>query len=246
MSPNDLPSYSTPSKTENGAGDGPSESPLKIFVVAKRKINDIFAKVNDYVEASKSFLAAQPGEVCPEDHVSKVNSFSDRVTGIRDVLKRDHMKVAFFGRTSNGKSTVINALLHNKILPSGMGHTTNCFLQVEGSDNNEGYMIVDDNPDEILNIESVSEIANALMSERLGDATLVRIFWPKNMCSLLRDDVVLMDSPGIDVSANLDEWIDKHCLDADVFVLVSNSGNLMKSKESSMISEVIIYRTVIV
>ena len=27
-------------------------------------------------------------------------------------------------------------------------------------------------------------------------------------------------SPGIDVSANLDQWIEQHCLDADVFVLV--------------------------
>jgi len=27
-------------------------------------------------------------------------------------------------------------------------------------------------------------------------------------------------SPGIDVSANLDQWIENHCLDADVFVLV--------------------------
>ena len=27
-------------------------------------------------------------------------------------------------------------------------------------------------------------------------------------------------SPGIDVSANLDQWIVDHCMDADVFVLV--------------------------
>lgn len=30
----------------------------------------------------------------------------------------------------------------------------------------------------------------------------------------------LFSSPGIDVSANLDQWIENHCLDADVFVLV--------------------------
>ncbi len=30
----------------------------------------------------------------------------------------------------------------------------------------------------------------------------------------------ILFSPGIDVSANLDQWIEKHCLDADVFVLV--------------------------
>ncbi len=37
----------------------------------------------------------------------------------------------FFSRTSNGKSTVMNAMLRERILPVGMGHTTNCFLQVK-------------------------------------------------------------------------------------------------------------------
>ena len=50
------------------------------------------------------------------------------------------MKVAFFGRTSNGKSTVINAMLTEKILPSGIGHTTNCFVTVMGCNGSEAYM----------------------------------------------------------------------------------------------------------
>lgn len=47
-------------------------------------------------------------------------------------------------RTSNGKSSVINAMLREKILPSGIGHTTNCFLQVEGSDSGESYLVTED------------------------------------------------------------------------------------------------------
>ncbi len=64
----------------------------------------------------------------------EVKNHAGKVKGIREVLARDHMKVAFFGRTSNGKSTVINAMLRERILPSGIGHTTSCFLQVEGKD----------------------------------------------------------------------------------------------------------------
>ena len=51
------------------------------------------------------------------------------------------MKVVFFGRTSNGKSTCINALLGDRILPTGIGHTTSCFLQVEGGDEQEAYLM---------------------------------------------------------------------------------------------------------
>jgi len=48
----------------------------------------------------------------------------------------------FAYRTSNGKSSVINAMLREEILPSGIGHTTNCFLQVEGSDSGESYLVI--------------------------------------------------------------------------------------------------------
>ena len=46
-------------------------------------------------------------------------------------------------RTSNGKSTVINAMLKDRILPSGIGHTTNCFVQVEGSDSETAFLLTD-------------------------------------------------------------------------------------------------------
>ena len=34
-------------------------------------------------------------------------------------------------------------------------------------------------------------------------------------------------SPGIDVSSDLDSWIDQQCLDADVFVLVVNAESTL-------------------
>lgn len=69
-------------------------------------------------------------KIVDSEKVKQSDEFVAKVHGIRDVLCRDHMKVAFFGRTSNGKSSVINAMLRDKVLPSGIGHTTNCFLQV--------------------------------------------------------------------------------------------------------------------
>lgn len=77
------------------------------------------------------FIAVDEEEkIIDEKQVKSTEEFVNKVQGIRDVLCRDHMKVAFFGRTSNGKSSVINAMLRERILPSGIGHTTNCFLQV--------------------------------------------------------------------------------------------------------------------
>lgn len=72
-----------------------------------------------------------------------------------------------------------------------------------------------------------------MCQEKLSESSLVRIFWPRERCNLLRDDVVFVDSPGVDVSPNLDDWIDNHCLNADVFVLVLNAESTMTLAEKS-------------
>lgn len=38
-------------------------------------------------------------------------------------------------------------MLRERILPSGIGHTTNCFIQVGGSENGESYLISEDSTD---------------------------------------------------------------------------------------------------
>jgi mitofusin len=115
-------------------------SPLQIFVKAKKNINDIFGDISDYVVETTSFIEGKlfiilniillkinffPGlavESSQSDIVDKAETeafrgFVFKINNIREVLARDHMKVAFFGRTSNGKSSVINAMLREKILP---------------------------------------------------------------------------------------------------------------------------------
>lgn len=38
---------------------------------------------------------------------------------------------------------MINAMLCDKVLPSGIGHTTNCFLRVEGTNGNEAFLLTE-------------------------------------------------------------------------------------------------------
>jgi len=216
-----------------------SDSPLRLFGLAKQKINKIFEDINEFLRESDKFINTEGNLVLLNN--GKEVDFSTFIEGVKKIIKvlaRDHMKVAFFGRTSNGKSTVINSVLHNNILPFGMGHTTNCFLQIEGIESNEAYYVLDNNPDQKLNIDSIHQLANALNSDNIGDDTLCKVYWPKDKCNLLKDDVVLVDSPGIDVSPNLDAWIDKYCMDADVFVLVSNSESTLMRAEKSFFHKV--------
>ncbi|KAG9509656.1 Transmembrane GTPase Marf, partial [Fragariocoptes setiger] len=220
-------------KIDNG------ESPLRLFSEAKGRINELFGELNDTIQKADQFFAREQIEddlIVSPDELENLKKLCNKVTAIRDVLSRDQMKVAFFGRTSNGKSSVINAILHDKILPTGIGHTTNCFLQIQGNKEDEAFLIVGDQ--DKRSIQSVSHLANALNADALEDSTLVKIFWPISKCPLLQYDVVLVDSPGVDVTPNLDEWIDKHCLDADVFVLVSNAESTLMQTEKAFFHKV--------
>ncbi|XP_049453718.1 mitofusin-1-like isoform X1 [Epinephelus fuscoguttatus] len=129
----------------SGVMDDVDPSPLRRFVVAKRSITSIFDQLLDFVKDGSAFVdeawrGDDLGQVAVEEQSLELQSCATKLWTIREVLLRRHMKVAFFGRTSNGKSTVINAMLRDRVLPSGIGHTTNCFLRVEGTDGDEAYL----------------------------------------------------------------------------------------------------------
>ncbi|XP_043918975.1 mitofusin-2 [Protopterus annectens] len=218
-------------------------SPLKHFVAAKKKIGGIFEQLAAYIKESSTFLDEtykneDLDPITTEEQVSDVKGYLAKVIGISEVLARRHMKVAFFGRTSNGKSSVINAMLWDKVLPSGIGHTTNCFLRVEGTDGIEAYILTEGS-EERRSIKTVNQLAHALhQNEELDAGSMVSVMWPNAKCPLLKDDLVLMDSPGIDVTTELDSWIDKFCLDADVFVLVANAESTLMQTEKQFFHKV--------
>uniref|UniRef100_A0A3P8QA82 Dynamin-type G domain-containing protein n=1 Tax=Astatotilapia calliptera TaxID=8154 RepID=A0A3P8QA82_ASTCA len=208
--------------------DAVDPSPLRRFVIAKHSITSIFDQLLDFVKDGCAFVdeawrSEDLGQVAVEEQSLEMQSCAIKLTTIRDVLLRRHMKVAFFGRTSNGKSTVINAMLRDRVLPSGIGHTTNCFLSVEGTDEDEAFLITEAST-ERRSVTTVNQLAHALhMDPTLDSGTLVKVFWPKSRCALLRDDLGSVST--------LDSWIDKFCVDADVFVLVGNAESTLMNTE---------------
>ncbi|ESN93360.1 hypothetical protein HELRODRAFT_181106 [Helobdella robusta] len=208
-----------------------SSSSLKFFSEAKILASEIVTELLDVINSNDEIADnhQQKYNIFDEAELKNFTNFIEKLNLMSDIFKRNSMKVAFFGRTSNGKSTVINAMLRDKILPSGLGHTTNCFVQVEGTDSKDVYIIMEDGSRN--NIQSLGQLAHALSKVRLSSDSLLRIAWPKVLCPLLQDDVIFVDSPGIDLSADVDKWISKFCLDADVFVLVANAeSTLMQTK----------------
>jgi GTPase Era involved in 16S rRNA processing len=231
----------------NGSGDSNQnqarktsryEEPLKRFTDAKNQMKDIYNDLEGCVQNLAQFYdgGSDANKFVPEKEIAEVQRFQDSIATIQKMFNRDKMKVVFFGRTSNGKSTVINAMLHQKLLPQGMGHTTNSFLKVEGGSENEKILQIEGS-DKKLPITDLYRLGNALSatdgSTKIGTDSLITVLYPKASSKLLQNEVVLVDSPGVDLSPEYDNWIDKHCLDADVFVLVCNSESTLTQAEKN-------------
>ncbi len=88
-------------------------------------------------------------------------------------------------------------MLHSKILPQGMGHTTCCFLQVEGGAGQEKYLLAEGS-NERLDIAMLPRLGHALSEKNsslpaMGQDSLLRVFYPKTASKLLQNEVVLVD-----------------------------------------------------
>ncbi|CAH8458251.1 unnamed protein product [Heterobilharzia americana] len=224
---------------------------LNKFKEAKKEIGSLYNDILCYVSDCHKFAEEQNDErfsrLIGEETYLEVEHQLQKIRSIQEIIARNQMKCAFFGRTSNGKSTVINAMLGSKLLPSGLGHTTSCFLEIQGTDQETGYLLMtecetnrdpSDSSNQARPIDSVGQLAHALSSVKLSADTLLKIFWPSSHCRLLREDVVLLDSPGINVDPDMDKWIDLHCLDADVFILVANAESTLMQAEKDFFHKV--------
>ncbi|KAI2532539.1 MFN1 isoform 9, partial [Pan troglodytes] len=145
-------------------------SPLKHFVLAKKAITAIFDQLLEFVTEGSHFVEAtyknpELDRIATEDDLVEMQGYKDKLSIIGEVLSRRHMKVAFFGRTSSGKSSVINAMLWDKVLPSGIGHITNCFLSVEGTDGDKAYLMTEGS-DEKKSVKTVNQLAHALHMDK--------------------------------------------------------------------------------
>jgi GTPase SAR1 family protein len=222
-----------------------SGDPLQAFGRAKVEAVRLFSELSKLVEQVQVYFKTpvmyDEGDALNVTHASdSAGTLAQQESGralkekgelIRDAVSRNYMKVVFVGRTSNGKSTTINAMLHDRVLPTGSGHTTNCFCLVRGTERDQPFLLAPGSTTE-RSIADVKQLAHALSdSGRLESDALVDLYWPLRNCHLLENDVVLIDSPGLDIQEELDSFIDKHCTDADVFVLVSNFESSLSQTE---------------
>ena len=78
-----------------------------------------------------------------------------------------------FRETNSETNQIINLeFTQNKVLPSGIGHTTSCFLSVEGSNKPAPYIVTEEG--ETMEIEKVQQLGRFSKNVLESD-------WPINL-----------------------------------------------------------------
>ncbi|KAH3892955.1 hypothetical protein DPMN_017091 [Dreissena polymorpha] len=204
-----------------------SDQPSKSF--SDQDPDSVFTKTKQMLLNNMTKVLSMANEVKKVIHTDQITQsswidFDKRATQIIETLKKDDIKIAVLGSTSTGKSTVINALLGERVVPEGKGIITECAIRISGVDFDNGYWINENEPNEQKDM-------NSLVAESTKNASGIQIYLPKAKHIFLANEFVIIDSPGIGAKKDLDTCVSKYCKDSDVFVLVINGESAMRNDE---------------
>jgi small GTP-binding protein len=153
-----------------------------------------------------------------------------------EALRREEMTVVVLGEFNHGKSTVINALLREEVLPVGITPTTSVIthlvygeqpgVTIHPSGGGDPYEIAYDEMEEV-----VRETEEASSDE----IDHVEIAYPND---LLEDSLVLVDTPGVnDISRQKVEITYGYVPRADVVLYVLDATQILKKSEITFIED---------
>ena len=181
-------------------------------------------------EFSKEYLDKIPRE--PEEIRMLRDELKEMVDELKDELKKavsEDIAIVFGGRTSSGKSSLINALLGESRLPVKKAQTTMCKIQVRPTAETEWSveMLGCEKPvfskmskeDVKALLSKMSGKSNAAEREKLNidSHSVIQVNWPRHLCTL-PENVVLIDTPGCSESTDGNKVVLDSFKEADILV----------------------------
>ena len=191
-------------------------------------------------------------------------SFADEKKKILDIVSKktdEEFIVLIIGAFSSGKSSMINALIGEELLPTGFLPETAVLGELhygtkkritlypkkgkwEGGD--EPFDLREVNVDEIRKYVSLSteDAINSMEQNDEGQASDARInakfekmviYWP---LEILKDGVVLVDSPGINDPYSNDYIVNDYLPKADAIVYVMSSVNAYQGTDKTQLETI--------
>ncbi|KAL9989316.1 hypothetical protein ACROYT_G003853 [Oculina patagonica] len=189
------------------------------------------ASVNSLIETRNDLRRFLDDECATAREWQDFETVSERVDQLNvsalQLTERANSKlqIAFIGSVGAGKSTLINALLGEDIMPVTRAETTFCSVAVTGSSGSQ-WTAVERSTGRALEISEFRQLLHVLKAreqrERLGitPSSIIDVKWPSARCKALVESVVLYDTPGIGERKATDDAVIELCKFVDVIVAV--------------------------
>lgn len=175
---------------------------------------------------------------------------SENLKRARHLITQDVFRIVFVGGFSRGKSTVVNALLGEKILPSKLSPTTAVITIVRYGEDKQATIFYKDEQmkPETVPIERLREFViipkgghteDSLGSRIDTPIEKIEISYPFDLC---RNGVEIVDTPGLDDDYSRNKIVMGYLPNSDAAVVVLSSQQVLTEDETRLIEEELIPR----
>lgn len=188
--------------------------------------------------------AAIVAELKMDDIQTEGTKQGEIVDGLIDRLKTDKLRVLIVGRFSSGKSTFVNALIGEKLLPATPTPTTGVLCKITYAREQDkkvtlypkkGMGLNSDEPFDIPvdELESYIKIDHFNGSEVTSRYKLMELFWPLELCA---NGVELIDSVGLDDPDSRDDITLDYAKSVDAVLYLMKSQDTGSQKDLDTIN----------
>ena len=214
--------------------DGFKETAEKIKGDLRANIQSLTEAIEEVQGVCNEFFKEYHDEFpCKSEEIQTLpDKLNQMVVKLKAELKKalsEDIAIVFVGRTSSGKSSLINALLQDNRLPVKKAQTTMCKIQVRPTANEE-WSVVKVGCEKPLSDQMSEEDVKALLSKMSGKGnaaerkklnidsqSVIQVNWPRHLCTL-PENVVLIDTPGFSESTDGNKVVHDSYKEANILV----------------------------
>lgn len=164
------------------------------------------------------------------------NGAVNAVTALVERVESEAFQVMVVGDFNRGKSTFVNALLGDRVLPVKATPATAVITEVRFGESPAALLWKEDvadpeavDPDRLVELITV----NNTSGDERSPYVKAEVVWPLELC---RHNVVLIDSPGLNAYATHDEITLKHLSNADAVIFLQHAIAPMSISESGFLT----------
>jgi tRNA U34 5-carboxymethylaminomethyl modifying GTPase MnmE/TrmE len=159
-------------------------------------------------------------------------SMADKVrAGLAAKLEADRFHLVVVGEFNHGKTTLVNALLGEPVLPVGVTPTTAVIHQIDWAESPSASVLYESGLERTLSFGEVAAFAlgHPAPDPDPGPVRLLRIGYP---APLLRGHIALVDTPGVnDLSLQRADITYSYSPQSDAVLFLLDAGQLLKASE---------------